>query len=78
MVLEIFFVCSVLNKDLSVEKGALVWAYYYYVATLGNSSETPERWEYIKDSYPRLSEWIIKNQRRLEKSGKKFDGAGSE
>jgi hypothetical protein len=52
-----FYLCSVLNRDLGVDEGALNRAYYHYIGDLLDENR-PELCAYLREFYPRLCRWI--------------------
>lgn len=62
-----FCVCSVLNRDLGIDEGALNRAYYHYIRGLLDQGK-PELCCYLDQYYPRLCAWI-RRQHRLEHGG---------
>jgi hypothetical protein len=64
-----FYVCSVLNRDLGIDEGAMNRAYYHYIRGLLDEGK-PELCSYLDQYYPRLCAWI-RRQPRLEHGGSK-------
>ncbi len=58
--LRFFYLCSVMNNDLSIDKGSLSKAYYHYMDELVSDSN-PELKKYVSKYYPRLFCWINKH-----------------
>jgi len=58
--LRFFYLCSVMNDDLSIDNGSLSKAYYHYMDELVSNSH-PELKTYVYKYYPRLFSWIKKH-----------------
>jgi hypothetical protein len=71
--LRFLYLCSVLNDTLRVDRifgvkvGVLRSAYYYYIAILlsDERKQRPELLDYTDLYYPRLTEWVHKNEAEL-------------
>lgn len=63
--LRFFFICVVL-QSLKIEQKAVVKAYYFYLDLLQPKTERHDLSVYLKESYPRLSDWLTRNAPSLQ------------
>ena len=60
--LRFFYLCTVIQTDLKIERSILARSYYWYMKELADKNHRPELHDYLSRNYKRLHEWLTRHQ----------------